>query len=230
MRPPLLPADDPDALRQAEVALRAGQLVVVPTETVYGIACLPTAEALARLVAAKGRGPGKGLSLLVRGIEAAERLAVVPEPARRLMVALWPGPLTLVLPRRTGVGLPDLLHGGRDTLAFRMPDHAVPLLLAERLGPLALSSANRSGERDATTAAEAADALGGSVQLVLDGGPTKAGLPSTVVAVQAEGSWSLLRAGALPPEAISDALAGEPRPPGRPLHSDPGPPLEETPR
>jgi L-threonylcarbamoyladenylate synthase len=204
--PPVLGADDPDALDAAQLALTAGGIVGLPTETVYGLAVMPRPESLKTLIAAKQRPEDKGVALLIDGLDQIDRLVVVSEPALALAVRFWPGALTLVLPIRDGVDLPEMLTGGRDTLAMRLADHAVPRTLARRLGPLAVSSANRSGERDAITADELVLSVGASLALVLDGGRVSGGRASTVVAIDADGAVSVLREGALEQGTIEQAL------------------------
>ncbi len=209
--PRVVAADAPGALDAAGDALRAGRVVAIPTETVYGLAALPTPDALARVVAVKGRAPDKGLPVLIDSVEQAQAIAVVPPAARAIASALWPGPVTLVLATRPEVSLPPLVTGDRPTVALRLPDHAVPRALARALGPLALTSANRSGEPDATTAEGVVRALGDgageSVPLVLDAGPAPGGVPSTIVAVADDGSVAILRAGAVSEAEIRAALA-----------------------
>ena len=200
--PPLLPADDPAALEAAVDHIRAGRLVVVPTETVYGIACLPTEESLASVITAKGRGVEKGITLAIDDVSQVAEFAIVPAAAARLADAFWPGPLTLVLPVRPGVVLPDLLTGGGGNIGFRIPDHAAPRALARACGPLPLTSANASGAADSRTATDAAAAMGSSVALVLDDGPSRGGVPSTVVALTADGEWRVLRQGAIERERL----------------------------
>ncbi len=156
----ILAADAPGALDAAVAALAAGQVVGVPTETVYGLAALPADGPLRALVRAKGRDPGKGIAVLADGLDQLTGVVMVPTTAIRLAERFWPGPLTLVLPVRDGVALPDLLTGGRTTLGVRVPDHPVPRALARRLGPLAVSSANRAGEPDALAVPELLVAVG----------------------------------------------------------------------
>jgi tRNA threonylcarbamoyl adenosine modification protein (Sua5/YciO/YrdC/YwlC family) len=161
------------AIAAAAERLRAGAPVVIPTETVYGVAALPSAEEALR--DAKGRDSTKAFTWAVASREAAERLvdlsALGPSKLAR---RFWPGPLTLVLPRRDGPG--------GTTLGVRVPGHAVALALLQVLdAPLLLTSANRSGEPDALTADDARAALDGRVSLVLDAGPAQLGQPSTVV-------------------------------------------------
>jgi L-threonylcarbamoyladenylate synthase len=196
------------ALERAADALRGGGIVALPTETVYGLVVLPDERGVARLIAAKQRSADKGIQLLVDSIEQARALAVVPAVAERLAAAFWPGPLTLVVPRRTDVSLPAALGGGRPTLGIRLPDHDVPRRLARELGPLAASSANISGQPDATTAELVLASLGDVVAVILDDGPVKGGVPSTVVdCTVPEGGVRILRVGALS-EAQILAAAG----------------------
>lgn len=206
----ILPAGDRGAIEAAIAAIRAGELVALPTETVYGICCALEADALERLVAAKGRGAEKGITLLIDRLAQARPLAIVPPAAARLANAFWPGPLTLVLPLRAEVALPLLVTGGRPTVGVRVPDMATPRRLARQLGPLPLTSANRSGEPDATDAAAVDRAVGGQLALILDGGPSPGGTPSTVVAVEAGATdvAEILRQGALTSDRIAEVLAG----------------------
>lgn len=207
MTPAVLAANDPAALEAAIAAIADGRIVGVPTETVYGLAVLPQDGPVAALVAAKGRALDKGIALLIDGLDQVGHLVLVPETARRLAVRFWPGALTLVLPLRPEALLPQAVTGGRATLGVRLPDHAVPRTLARRLGPLAVSSANRSGEPDARTAAELVASVGAGLAVVLDDGPVRGGVPSTVVAVAADGQLTVLRAGAVE-EASLRAVAG----------------------
>ncbi len=175
----------------------AGAIVAIPTETVYGLAVSPSPEGLARLVEAKRRSTDKGVALLVDSIEQVRLLASVPLVAERLARRFWPGALTLVLPQHPDSPLPELLTGGRSTIGVRLPDHAVPRALARRLGPIAVSSANISGQPDATTAAQVLSSLADEVALIIDDGPVRGGVPSTVVACTMDGQLQILRAGAI---------------------------------
>jgi L-threonylcarbamoyladenylate synthase len=210
--PTIVAADAADAIARAAAALSAGLVVGIPTETVYGLAVLPVPAALERLVAAKQRSADKGIALLVDSLEQVRALAHVPATAERLAARFWPGPLTLVLPVLADEPLPALLTGGRPTIGVRLPDHAVPRALARVFGPIAASSANISGEPEATTAAALAASLGAAVALIVDDGPVRGGVPSTVVACLDDGEPQVLRAGALSAEAIAAAsrLHGEP--------------------
>jgi L-threonylcarbamoyladenylate synthase len=172
------------AIARAADLLRAGRLVAFPTETVYGLgANALDASAVARLFAAKGR-PATN-PLIVHVASPAEVPAVAaawPEAAAQLTAAFWPGPLTLVLPKADAV--PPAVTAGGPTVAVRCPDHPVALALLRGAGvPVAAPSANRSGELSPTTAAHVVKSLGDRVDAVLDGGPCRRGLESTVLDV-----------------------------------------------
>jgi tRNA threonylcarbamoyl adenosine modification protein (Sua5/YciO/YrdC/YwlC family) len=139
-----------------------------------------------------------------------EGLLEVGPVARRLADRFWPGPLTLALPLAEGAGrdLPESLTGGRGSVAVRLPDHHVPRALARRLGPLAVTSANRSGEPEARTADELLAHVGASVALVIDDGPVRGGVASSVVALDSRGGIVLLREGAISRSELEAALAG----------------------
>jgi L-threonylcarbamoyladenylate synthase len=191
----IIPAG-PDALDAAERALRAGQLIGVPTDTVYGLAADAFHTGAAdRLFAAKRRPRDVDLPVLVYGgVQARDLVIGVPDVAHRLMERFWPGALTLVLPRR-----PELVVDlGEDeaTIGVRCPDHDVLRDLCRRVGPLATTSANLHGQPTATTAGEVARLFGPAVPVVLDGG-TCAGSPSTVVDCTGE-QPKLLREGRIP--------------------------------
>ena len=206
--PVVLRASDHRSLAVAAAALAAGGIVGLPTETVYGVGVIPRPEALQALLAAKQRPVDKGIALLIDDLDQVFDLVVVGAAAHRLAERFWPGPLTLVLPLRRPELAPEALTGGRDTLALRIPDHAVPRALARELGPLAVSSANRSGEPDARTAEALVVSLGPSLAVVIDDGPVRGGVPSSVVAVDARGRVAVLREGAIERSMI-DALFGE---------------------
>ncbi len=195
-RPGLVPAT-PETIRRAAELLNHGELVVVPTETVYGVAARADApEAMAKLYAAKGRDESKRIALFADGIESVRASgARVDAVAERLAAAFWPGPLTLVLPAAAG-----------EWVGFRVPDHATALAWLRELGGTvpAVTSANRSGEPAARTAQEAWDALAPHVALALDAGPVAQGAPSTVVRVSA-GKIEILRPGPIGREALERA-------------------------
>ena len=197
-------------LAAAAVALRSGQLVGLPTETVYGLAADARSDrAVAAIFAAKGRPRFNPLIVHVPSLAAAGRLAAFAAPALALAEAFWPGPLTLVLPRRGEAGLSPLVTAGLDTVALRVPAHPVAqALLAETGIPVAAPSANRSGHVSPTTAAHVAADLGAAVAVILDAGPTGIGLESTVVGFEGANAV-LLRLGGLAREAI-EAVLGAP--------------------
>jgi L-threonylcarbamoyladenylate synthase len=187
------------SLDAALAALVEGELVVIPTDTVYGVAALLSLdEAVAALFVAKGRPGGKAIPILAGSLEDLEPIAELDERARRVGTELWPGPLTLVLPRRPGFGV-DLGGTETETVAVRIPDHPVALELLERSGPLAVTSANRSGEPPATTLQAARAALGRSVAVYVEGGACP-GTPSTVASLV--GGIEILRSGRVGAESI----------------------------
>jgi L-threonylcarbamoyladenylate synthase len=192
-----------DALSRAAQIIRAGGLVVMPTETVYGLAADATnPAAIARMFAAKGRPHFNPLIAHVLNETEAARHAQLNEGARALIAKFWPGPLTVVAPLREGSPICDLARAGLDTIALRAPAHPVARALIEAAGvPLAAPSANRSGHVSPTRAAHAED-LGDGVDLILDGGACTWGLESTIVAFSADGRMRLLRLGAIPAEVI----------------------------
>lgn len=184
--------------RGAEV-LRAGGLVVFPTETVYGVGADATnPRAVARIFAAKGRPQFNPLISHVLGLSDAEGHGVLHPTARALIEKFWPGPLTIVVPRRADSPIAELACAGLATIALRSPSHPLARdLLAAFGGPVVAPSANRSGHVSATTAAHAAADLADAVDLILDGGASEVGLESTIVAIDAEGRATLLRPGAI---------------------------------
>jgi len=200
-------APDAAGLREAAAILARGGLVAFPTETVYGLgADAGDGKAVAGIYAAKGRPSFNPLIVHVPGPEEAERLAEVPPQARALMVAFWPGPLTLVLPLRAGAGLSPLVTAGLATVALRAPAHSLARALLGAVGrPLAAPSANPSGRVSPTTADHVLGGLGGRIDAVLDGGACEVGLESTILALDGGGP-RLLRAGGLPLEALEAAL------------------------
>ena len=188
---------DAEGIAAAARILESGGLVAVPTETVYGLAArADSPEAVAKIYAAKGRPDFNPLIVHVTGAAQAQRYAEFSSEALALAAAHWPGPLTLVLPRRADGLLAEAATAGLPTVALRAPAHpAMRLLLAQTDFPLAAPSANRSGFISPTTAAHVLASLDGRIDLVLDGGPTSAGVESTIVAVRADGSIEELRPG-----------------------------------
>jgi L-threonylcarbamoyladenylate synthase len=184
--------------RAAEI-LRAGGLVAFPTETVYGLGADATnPTAVARIFEAKGRPRFNPLISHILGLNEAEQHAHLHANARALAERFWPGPLTLVAPRRADSTVAELACAGLATIALRAPSHPMARDLIAAFGkPIVAPSANRSGHVSATTAQHVADDLGDRVALVLDGGPTPIGLESTIVAIANDGRATLLRSGAV---------------------------------
>jgi L-threonylcarbamoyladenylate synthase len=178
--------------------LRAGGIVAIPTDTVYGLAAaMDVPGAIERLFAVKERPADRAIAVLVANLAQAEDLAVLTPAARVLGQAFWPGSLTLVVEQRADRDLPPELTGGRSTIGIRVPDHDAPRALAAALGPLPTTSANVSGEPELADALEIERRLDGRLDLILDGGPARGGPASTVVDVSAEPP-RILRAGAIP--------------------------------
>jgi L-threonylcarbamoyladenylate synthase len=215
-------ADDPSGRALAAEALRAGGIVALPTDTVYGIAVgLETRGGIERLFAAKRRPPDRGIMLLLDDAAQADAIGLMTPAARALVGALWPGGLTVVVPQRPDRRLPDVLTGGAPTIGLRVPDHESPRTLARLVGPLPTTSANVSGLPEAVDAGDIVAQLGDAVDLVLDGGPAHGGPPSTVVDCTRERP-EMLRVGAIPIERVAAVLAAAgfktpgSRPTGRP--------------
>ena len=212
-------------MRQARQAIGRGELVVMPTDTVYGVAADAfDAKAVGRLLAAKGRGRQSPPPVLVAGLTTLRALvAEVPEPIERLVEAFWPGGLTIVLPAQPSLSW-DLgdTHG---TVAVRMPAHRIALELLEETGPLAVSSANLTGMAAGITAEDAQGMLGDSVAVYLSDGPSKTGIASTIIdATSLVGGDQplirVLREGAVDRAALREVLGDllEPDPePGYPV-------------
>jgi L-threonylcarbamoyladenylate synthase len=194
--------DGPAGRAEAIEALRRGGIVAIPTDTVYGLAvALDVPDGIERLFEAKRRPAERAVAVLLADAEQAAAIATLTPLGRRLAEAFWPGGLTLVLPRRADLALPDALTGGRPTIGVRVPDHPAPRALAAALGPLPTTSANLSGEPEAGDAAEIERVFGGAIDLILDGGPARGGPASTVV--DASGTEPrILREGAIPAATI----------------------------
>ncbi len=203
---PIVPAT-PDAIRRAAQALARGEIVAFPTETVYGLAANALdARAVAKVFAAKERPRFNPLIVHVQRLAEAGEYGLVNEAARKLAAAFWPGPLTLVMKRRSTCGIADLVSAGLDTIALRAPAHPVAqALLAKAALPLAGPSANRSGRISPTAAAHVEAELGDRPAMILDGGPSPFGIESTVVSVVGV-EPALLRPGAVSREAIERVL------------------------
>jgi L-threonylcarbamoyladenylate synthase len=196
-----------EAIAKAAAILRAGGIVAMPTETVYGLAGDATcARAVAAIYAAKGRPTFNPLIAHVLDSDAAAREAVLDANARALAQAFWPGPLTLVAPIARQSRISELARAGLDSVALRAPSHPVARVLIEAAGvPLVAPSANRSGRVSPTSAAHVLADLDGRIDLILDAGPSNIGVESTIIACLG-GAPLLLRHGAIPKEAIEAVL------------------------
>ncbi len=202
-RPTSILPFNPDSIAQAAALIVRGDLVAVPTETVYGLAGDATnGAAVAAIYEAKGRPGFNPLIVHVADVMAAEALALFDDTARALAAAFWPGPLTLVVPRHADCPVATLATAGLPTIAIRVPAHpAMQALIAASGRPLAAPSANASGAISPTRAAHVTASLGGKIPLILDGGASEIGLESTIVAVSADG-LRLLRPGAVTVEML----------------------------
>ena len=201
----LIPAEEPGAIEEALRVVRDGGLVAFPTDTVYGVgAAAFDGQAVGRIYEAKGRSEEKAIPVLLAGLGDLERVAAEDTPdLRRLAVRFWPGPLTLVVAKHAD--LPVEVSPG-PTVGLRVPDHPIALGLLAAAGPMAVTSANRSGDPNPTTAAQVLSTLGGRIELILDGGLTPGGRPSTVVDCS-QHPPVLLRSGPVSLEAVLDCLA-----------------------
>jgi L-threonylcarbamoyladenylate synthase len=193
-------------IRRAAAILRSGGLVGVPTETVYGLAANGLdASAVGRIYEVKGRPDAKALSLLVHGADALSALcADIPAAAFALACAFWPGPLTMIL--RNAGAVPAIVTAGGETVGVRCPDHALTLALIQAAGvPLAAPSANPSGKASPKTAGEVLAYFDGKIEAVLDGGPCKVGVESTILDLTVSPP-RILRQGGLSAGAIEAVL------------------------
>ncbi|MBO9500625.1 L-threonylcarbamoyladenylate synthase [Brevundimonas sp. A19_0] len=208
----------PDAV----AALRRGDLVILPTETVYGLAAdAGNAEAVARIFAAKGRPRFNPLIGHVDSVEAAARVGVMTAMGEALADRFWPGPVTLVLPVREGSRVCELARAGLDSVAVRVPGHPVARAALEAFGgPVVAPSANRSGRPSPTTFDDAVEETGGAAAVALDGGPCAVGLESTVVSLLGDRP-RLLRPGSITREQL-EVVVGPLEADGAEGHRSPG--------
>jgi L-threonylcarbamoyladenylate synthase len=192
------------AIDEIVAALEDGSLVVIPTDTVYGLAAhLGSASAIRAIFEAKGRADSKPIPVLGADVRQLEQVALFDDRARSLAQRFWPGPLTLILPRAEGFDA-DLGGGEKRTVGVRVPKQPRALELMRRTGPLAVTSANRSGEPEATTIDEARATFGDLVASYLDGGRC-VGVPSTIVFLA--GERRLLREGTIPAAHVLQMLS-----------------------
>lgn len=199
-------AFDSASIAEAAALIAGGQPVAVPTETVYGLAAdARNAEAVARIYAAKGRPDFNPLIVHVPTLGVAETLGAFGAAERALATRFWPGPLTLVVPRTPGCPVASIATAGLDTIALRVPGHrAMQALLAESGAPLAAPSANASGRVSPTKAEHVLASLGGRIALVIDDGPTTAGVESTIARVR-DGAVEILRPGPVTADMLAEA-------------------------
>ncbi len=209
-KPSKVQLPDSTGLAQAAQVIRAGGTVAVPTETVYGLAARADDDAaVAGIYRAKGRPDFNPLIVHVPDATAARRLALFDDRADALAKAFWPGPLTMVLPRRDDAGLAKAVSAGLPTVALRCPAHPVMQALLIQCGlPLAAPSANKSGGVSPTSATHVADSLSNRVDLILDGGVTAQGIESTIVGLRDAGTWVILRPGPISEAQIADIMGG----------------------
>ena len=201
----VMKSSSPSAIEWAAERLAQGGVIALPTDTVYGIAAsLSHPAALRRVYEIKGRPENKPLPVLVSSPQAAERIVLeFSHDVGLLLDRFWPGPLTVVLPARRG--MPVEVTAGGDTVGVRMPNHPLAIeVIAKAGGAVACTSANLSGDEPACSAADVAGGLGEALDLILDGGVSPGGVPSTVVAVEA-GGLRVLREGAIPADVLREA-------------------------
>jgi len=202
----LLLPDDAAGRAAAVSVLRAGGIVAMPTDTVYGVGVALAAEdGLARLFAAKDRPLDRAIVLIVADLAQTASVGILTPAARVLADAFWPGGLTLVLAQTPNAALPSSLTAGAATIGVRVPAHDCPRVLARELGPLPVTSANISGQPVASDADAVLAQLGARVELILDGGPARGGVPSTVVDCSGE-LPRILRSGAISTDDLAAAL------------------------
>ena len=201
----VIPAGEqhPSAILRAVEILKNGGTVAFPTDTVYGLAAaVSSSETIEALFAIKERPQDRAIAVLLGRIEDLAQVTQNPGPAAlELAERFWPGPLTLVVPKHHGI---PANISPRPTIGVRIPDHPVALALLQNTGPLAVTSANLSGQANTSTAAEVIAQLGGRIDLVLDGGNTPGGLPSTVVDMTGE-TPAILREGPISAQQLFTA-------------------------
>ena len=202
MQTKIIPAGDKEALPHAIDILRNGRLVAFPTDTVYGLGALAfDGKAVESIYLAKNRPVEKAIPVLIWDVSDLEKVSDdIPERTRTLVSRFWPGPLTVLLPKK--LTLPESVSATA-TVAVRVPDHAVARALLRATGPMAVTSANISGQASPSTAQEVLAQLDGRIDLIIDGGPTPGGVPSTLVDCSS-GEIKILRAG---PITLADLLS-----------------------
>lgn len=200
---------DPGAVERAAKVLRAGGVVLYPTDTVYGLgADALSRDAVRKIFSLKGRSAGNPISVVVEDLQSAEAFVAINSAAKKLAEAFWPGPLTIVLRKREVV--PNELSGGRETLGIRVPNNSFCRLLAEEFGrPFTTTSANKAGAGECRSVDDVQASLGGNfdaIDLVVDGGQLMSTAPSTVVNVSGA-TPLILREGAIPSAHVLGVLS-----------------------
>jgi len=205
---------DGAGIAHAARIIRDGGIIAAPTETVYGLAARADCDAaVAKIYAAKGRPSFNPLIVHVASLEQAKSLAEFSDAAQRVAEKVWPGPLTLVLPRKVDAPLADAVTAGLTTVALRVPAHRVMRALIEQSGcPLAAPSANRSNMISPTSAAHVLASLDGRIDLVLDAGPSEQGLESSILGISHDGIWRELRPGPINLDLLHQHYFGLPLP------------------
>jgi L-threonylcarbamoyladenylate synthase len=204
MQTEMLPASSSDTLPRALDVLKAGGLVAFPTDTVYGVGALAfDGKAIESIYAAKDRPIEKAIPILIGGLDDLARVAIdIPDAARKLALRFWPGPLTILVPRRAD--LPDSVSATA-TIGVRVPNHEIARALLQAAGPMAVTSANISGAQSPVSAEQVFEQLRGRIPLIIDGGRTPGGVPSTVVDCTAP-ELRILREGPIGLEELLAAL------------------------
>ena len=203
-------APEPSLVTYAAEKIRAGEVLGMPTDTFYGLAVDPfNLHAVDRVYEIKTRSRHKPLSLLIESVDQAADVAwPVPEIFYLLARRFWPGPLTIIV--KADPKLPLKVTANTGNVALRVPAADVPLAIIHSAGlPITATSANLHGERECSTAMEVRDQLGDCLSIIVDGGPSPGVMPSTIVDLTTEGSWRLLRHGAIPEEQIIELLGQE---------------------
>ena len=204
MQTEIIPADENQSMRRALETLRKGGLVAFPTDTVYGLGTLAfDGKAVESIYLAKDRPVEKAIPVLIGDVSDLKKISDdVPDVARRLASRFWPGPLTVIVPKKPT--LPEAVSA-TSTVGVRIPNHPVARALLRTAGPMAVTSANISGQPSPSTAQEVFDQLSGRIELIVDGGRTPGGLPSTLVDCSG-GAIKILREGPISLEQILSAL------------------------
>ena len=204
MQTDILPAGSSDAIPRALEILRAGGLVAFPTDTVYGVGSLAfDRKAVESIYTAKDRPIEKAIPVLIGDTDDLDKIAMdIPNMALKLASHFWPGPLTILVPKQPG--LPEAVSA-TSTVGVRVPDHEVARALLRAAGPMAVTSANISGQANPTTAEEAFTQLNGRIGLIIDGGKTPGGVPSTLVDCSGE-NIRILREGPIAEEELLSVL------------------------